>query len=86
MTTVWQHSESFADTNLKMLDDGYLCDVILAAGNDFKRLKCHKFILASRSPVFHAMFCGTLAESSDVINIPDIEEPILRISKVIDFY
>ncbi|KAH3792619.1 hypothetical protein DPMN_146116 [Dreissena polymorpha] len=77
MTTVWQHSESFADTNLKMLDDEYLCDVILAAGNDHKRLKCHKFILASRSPVFHAMFCGALAESSDVIDIPDIKEPIL---------
>ncbi|KAH3792592.1 hypothetical protein DPMN_146088 [Dreissena polymorpha] len=25
------------------------------------------------------MFCGALAESSNVINIPDIEEPILRI-------
>ncbi|KAH3792620.1 hypothetical protein DPMN_146117 [Dreissena polymorpha] len=79
MATTWQHSESFADTNLKMLDDEYLCDVILAAGNDHKRLKCHKFILASRSPVFHTMFCGAFAESSDVINIPDIEEPILRI-------
>ncbi|KAH3792616.1 hypothetical protein DPMN_146113 [Dreissena polymorpha] len=54
MTTVWQHSESFADTNLQMLDDG-------------------------RSLVFQAMFYGTLAEPSDVINIPDIEEPILRI-------
>ncbi|KAH3792675.1 hypothetical protein DPMN_146174 [Dreissena polymorpha] len=51
MTTVCQHSESFADTNLKMLDDEHLCDVILAAGNDHNRLKCHKFILQSQSGV-----------------------------------
>ncbi|XP_052224502.1 BTB/POZ domain-containing protein 6-like isoform X3 [Dreissena polymorpha] len=77
MTTKWQYSESFAETNLKMLENEALCDVIFAAGNEQKQIKCHKVILASRSPVFYAMFCGTLAESKDVIYVPDIESSTL---------
>ncbi|KAH3792673.1 BTB/POZ domain-containing protein 3-like [Dreissena polymorpha] len=82
LTTSRQHSKSFADTNLNMLESDFLCDVTFAAGNEQQLIKCHKFILASRSPVFHAMFCGPLAESSDVIYVPDIEpstfEDLLR--------
>ncbi|XP_052223642.1 BTB/POZ domain-containing protein 6-B-like [Dreissena polymorpha] len=77
MATTSQYSESFAETNLKMLENESLCDVIFAAGNEQKQIKCHKFILASRSPVLYAMFCGTLAESKDVIYVPDIEPSTL---------
>ncbi|KAH3792715.1 hypothetical protein DPMN_146214 [Dreissena polymorpha] len=78
MATNWQYSESFAETNLTMLENKALCDVIFAAGNEQKQIKCHKFFLASRSPVFYAMFCGgTLAESKDIIYVPDIESTTL---------
>ncbi|XP_052223641.1 BTB/POZ domain-containing protein 6-like [Dreissena polymorpha] len=77
MASKWQYSESFAETNLKMLENEELCDVIIAAGNEHKQIKCHKYILASRSPVFYAMFCGTLAESNDVIYVPDIDPSTL---------
>ncbi|XP_052224013.1 BTB/POZ domain-containing protein 6-like [Dreissena polymorpha] len=78
MATHWQYSESFADTNFKMFENEDLFDVTLEAGNEKKQIKCHKFILASRSPVFYAMFCGTLAESKDVICVPDIEPSTLE--------
>ncbi|KAH3795772.1 hypothetical protein DPMN_149332 [Dreissena polymorpha] len=77
MATHWQYAESFADTNFKIFENEDLYDVTLSAGNKQKQIKCHKFILASRSPVFYAMFCGTLAESKDVICVPDIEPSTL---------
>ena len=33
----------------------------------------HKFPLCIRSPVFHRMFNGQLAEASDTIRIPDLD-------------
>ena len=73
----WQNEESFALTNLRMLEDGHLCDVTLLAGEEREEVRCHRFILASRSPVFHAMFCGSLPER-DVVEIPDIEADVLK--------
>ncbi|KAH3791124.1 hypothetical protein DPMN_144604 [Dreissena polymorpha] len=60
-----------------MLEKHIICDVTLSAGNGNQPIQCHKCILASRSPVFEAMFCGPLAESKQVIEIPDIEESVL---------
>ncbi|XP_052226322.1 BTB/POZ domain-containing protein 6-like isoform X3 [Dreissena polymorpha] len=70
-------SKSLAEANLKMLDNEALCDVTLTAGKEKHEIRCHKVILASRSPVFYAMFCGPLAETGDVIPIPDIEPSTL---------
>ena len=36
-------------------------------------IPAHKFLLAVRSPVFFAMFCGEMAEKSDTIDLPDCE-------------
>jgi len=77
MSEDWQSDESFAHTNLRMLEDGHLCDITLLAGEERTEVRCHRFILASRSPVFHAMFCGSLPEK-DVVEIPDIEPDVLR--------
>ena len=38
------------------------------------RVAAHQLILASRSPVFEAMFYGDLAESSNEILLPEIEK------------
>ena len=77
MSEDWQNNESFANTNLRMLEDGHLCDVTLLAGEEQTELRCHRFILASRSTVFHAMFCGSLPEKG-VVEIPDIEPDVLK--------
>ncbi|KAH3791316.1 BTB/POZ domain-containing protein 2-like [Dreissena polymorpha] len=78
METAWQHSDSFLLTNLAMLEKQLLCDVTLVGKHSTDPIKCHKFILVSRSSVFEAMLCGPLAETNDVINISDIEESILK--------
>ncbi|KAH3792672.1 BTB/POZ domain-containing protein 2-like [Dreissena polymorpha] len=72
MAINWQHSASFAYTNLKMLENEDLCDVTFEVGNEHKQIKCHKFILASRSSVFRKMFDGSLGEPKATILIPDV--------------
>ncbi|XP_052801428.1 BTB/POZ domain-containing protein 1-like [Mya arenaria] len=77
MSESWQHSESFAVTNAHMLDAEVLCDVTILAGEDKQEVKCHRFILASRSPVLYTMFCGSLPETG-VVEIPDVEASVFR--------
>ncbi|XP_053373276.1 BTB/POZ domain-containing protein 6-like [Mercenaria mercenaria] len=78
-TLAWQTERSFEETNRHMLHDGVLCDVTFLAGSSKKEeVKAHKFVMVSRSPVFYAMFCGSLAESSSTVQIPDIEPEIFR--------
>ena len=36
-----------------------------------KMIPAHKFVLAISSPVFFAMFCGQMAETTDSIELPD---------------
>ena len=74
----WQCKRSFEETNWHMLQDEKLCDVTFLVGSSKKEVKAHKFILASRSPVFFAMFCGSLPETSETIEVPDIEPFIFR--------
>ena len=38
-----------------------------------KVVPAHKLLLAAKSPVFNAMFCGELAEQEQSINLPDCE-------------
>ena len=78
MTTAWQHNESYASTNAYILDNNILCDVTVLAGTDRQEVKCHRIILASRSPVFYTMFCGSLPERG-VVEILDVEASILKI-------
>ena len=57
-----------------MLDNELACDVEFAVGSDSRLIKAHKYMLASRSPVFFAMLFGELATSSDAfpISVPDL--------------
>ncbi|WAR01932.1 BTBD2-like protein [Mya arenaria] len=77
MSESWQHAESFAVTNTYMLDAEVLCDVTILAGKDEQEVKCHRFMLASRSPVFYTMFCGSLPETG-VVQVPDVEASVFR--------
>ena len=40
---------------------------------DGKIVPAHKLLLAAKSPVFNAMFCGELAKQEHSINLPDCE-------------
>ena len=43
------------------------------AGGTQQRIPAHKYVLATGSSVFHAMFFGGLAESDAQISVPDVE-------------
>ncbi|WAR27988.1 BTBD2-like protein, partial [Mya arenaria] len=77
MSEAWQYEEPFAVTNVHMLDADVLCDVTILAGKEKQEVRCHRFMLASRSPVFYTMFCGSLPEAS-VVEIPDVEADVFR--------
>lgn len=49
-------------------------DVTFVVGAEHpKIISAHKFLLCARSPVFHTMFNGALAESSESIRIIDLD-------------
>ncbi|WAR04509.1 BTBD6-like protein, partial [Mya arenaria] len=73
----WQIGRSLAETNLHMFEKGLGTDIVLKMGEKAQQLPCHKFILASRSPVFYTMFYGGLPETGSEVIIPDIEYDIM---------
>ncbi|XP_052781828.1 BTB/POZ domain-containing protein 6-B-like isoform X1 [Mya arenaria] len=75
----WQYSDEFSETNLHLLENDILSDISFAAGEEKTIIRAHKMILASRSPVFFAMFCGLLKETSTVVDIPDIKPDIFTL-------
>ncbi|XP_067655204.1 BTB/POZ domain-containing protein 6-like [Haliotis asinina] len=68
----WQGGKTLAECNLHMLEAEDSCDVTFRVGSSGHEIKAHRYVLISRSCVFHAMFSGPLAEKSDV-SVPDIE-------------
>ena len=78
MTSSWQGARLFEETNGHVLNSGILSDVTFLAGKEKVQLHAHKVILASRSPVFYTMFCGSLPEFKETVEIPDIESKILK--------
>ncbi|XP_048245784.1 BTB/POZ domain-containing protein 6-like [Haliotis rufescens] len=68
----WQNGKTFPETNLHMLDSLLLTDVTFLVGDQRETIQAHKFILVSRSCVFHAMFCGSIPETGQVL-ISDIQ-------------
>lgn len=79
MSKAWQHAELIEDTNMHMLEKEILCDVKFVVGEEKQEIKCHKYVLASRSPVFYTMFCGSLPEKDDDIVVPDIKPSIWKL-------
>ncbi|XP_048242571.1 BTB/POZ domain-containing protein 6-like [Haliotis rufescens] len=73
----WQAGKTLAQCNLRMFDAEELCDVTFRVGSTGHVIKAHRYVLISRSCVFHAMFTGPLAETSEV-NVPEIEPKDFR--------
>lgn len=59
--------------NEYMFRNQLYCDVIFKVGTTEKKVKAHKYVLASRSSVFATMLNGSFSDASDVIVVPDIE-------------
>ena len=69
----WQGSKSVIESNRHMLLQQLDCDITFICGESKDYIGAHKYVLTSRSNVFHAMFHGRLAETENTITIPDIE-------------
>ncbi|XP_048245796.1 BTB/POZ domain-containing protein 6-like [Haliotis rufescens] len=73
----WQAGKTVTECNLRMLDTEDFCDVTFRVGSEKQVVRAHRYVLVSRSCVFHAMFCGPLAETREV-TITDIEADIFK--------
>ncbi len=59
-----------------MCNNALMADVYFSVGAELgeaKKFPAHKYVLATGSTVFYAMFFGGLAEDKDVIEVPDVE-------------
>ncbi|KAK3106240.1 hypothetical protein FSP39_015854 [Pinctada imbricata] len=74
----WQCDKSLSQCMSYMLANQIMCDVTFLLGEDRLKVQAHKYMLASRSPVFLAMLEGPMAEKGK-IDIPDIEKDIFHI-------
>ena len=73
----WQKGKSVTECNLHMLETEELSDVTFRLGSEKHVVRAHRYVLVSRSCVFHAMLCGPLAEQGE-ITITDIEPEIFK--------
>lgn len=78
-TENWQARKNVLKCNEYMFINQLYCDVTFKVGTAGKEVKAHKYVLASRSSVFAAMFYGSLSEVKDVIIVPDIETEVFNI-------
>ncbi len=72
----WQsHGATVRERNSCMYNNDLMSDVTFLVGpkNSAQRIPAHKYVLATGSSVFYAMFFGDLAENSEEIVIPDVE-------------
>lgn len=73
----WQTARSTVRERTKfMFNNSLISDVkFTVRGSDGSKMEipAHKFVLSISSPVFHAMFYGPMADTSDTIDLPDCE-------------
>ncbi|XP_023173937.2 BTB/POZ domain-containing protein 6-B isoform X1 [Drosophila hydei] len=75
----WQASKATVlERNAAMFNNELLSDVKFIVGSEFdfdpiQTIPAHKYILATGSSVFYAMFYGGLAENKQEIKVPDVE-------------
>lgn len=77
----WRSGKTLAECNRYMLDNQLVCDVSFEVGPEggaTEIIPAHKYPLATRSPVFYAMFNGELRERDKTIRVVDIASDTFR--------
>jgi len=73
----WQASKTgVRERNAAMCNNDLMADIRFIVSNNggpSESFPAHKYVLATGSSVFFAMFCGPLAETGDEIVVPDVE-------------
>ncbi|GFY51597.1 hypothetical protein TNIN_452641 [Trichonephila inaurata madagascariensis] len=72
-STDWRDKmEDLRRRNLYILRNSILSDVMFYVGPEKTVIRAHRLLLAVGSPVFQAMFYGSLPENGSAITIPDV--------------
>lgn len=77
----WRDGKTISECNRYMLDNQLACDVNFEVGPEggaTETIPAHKYPLATRSPVFCAMFNGKLKEMEATIPVVDIDPDTFR--------
>ena len=74
----WQSRKSPTECNKHALNNELYTDIEFTVGKEKEAIKAHKYVLATRSPVFEKMFFGALPESTSPITITDVEPEAFR--------
>lgn len=72
----WQSKKnSVRERSAAMFNNDLMSDVTFVVGppGGQQRIPAHKYVLATGSSVFYAMFFGGLADESGEVEIPDVE-------------
>lgn len=69
----WRKNKAVLQCNKYMYENKIDCDVTFAVGPAKEVIAAHKYVLISRSAVFYAMLSGPLANSTQNIEVPDID-------------
>ncbi|ETN64605.1 lute [Anopheles darlingi] len=72
----WQANKSTVrERNAAMFNNDLMADIRFIVGSDeqVQTIPAHKYVLATGSSVFYAMFYGGLAEHKQDIKVPDVE-------------
>ena len=71
----WQSSKkSVLERNRYMFDNELMSDIAFTCWDSSRVFHAHKYVLATSSAVFYAMFYGDLAQRESTINLPDVDE------------
>ena len=72
----WQSTKrTVLERNSYMFNNPLMSDITFTCGDSARKsFYAHKYVLATSSPVFYAMFYGDLAEKNPVIHLPDANE------------
>ena len=76
----WQLTKkTVLERNWHMFNNPVMSDITFTCGeSERKYFYAHKYVLATSSPVFYAMFYGNLAEKNSVLHLPDTDEESLE--------
>ena len=72
----WQLTKkTVLERNSHMFNNPFMSDIKFTCGESKRKyFYAHKYVLATSSVVFHAMFYGDLAETGSTVHLPDTDE------------
>ncbi|CAB4037887.1 BTB POZ domain-containing 6-like [Paramuricea clavata] len=75
----WQSTKkTVLERSRHMFNNPFMSDIAFSCEGSDKKLFAHKYVLATSSAVFYAMFYGELAEKNSVVHLSDTDEESLE--------